>query len=480
MFAQSIILTPVIIKVSGTETYGIYVLLISYLGIAFGVSSFGVGISAKRWLPSAESMIEKSKLFYPQLWFQFITVSSIALITILLANIYKDKITDSFQDFNFWMIFVYLITYTLYSQMTDYFRYTHRMGIFNIATVAQPYIFIFTAILIYWITSTLNPATLVLSIVASSTVVGVLLSVKAINEMRIIFSLPRAVELKKEIKLGFPLVLSYLVDVILSSGDRYIIAMLLTVRDVGMYSPAYALGSLAMVLPKVFGVVLPPLIAKKVDAGDDDGAKKLLDGAARTFLIVSIPFSIGAFFLGKPILQIYTNKEIADAAWPVISIVAVASIFYGLILIKSNILFVRLNTAYLFKVNLLASVMNIFLNIVLISIFRNVIVSAVATLASYWLSYTVLSRTLVSDPANFKISAAWLVRILASSVCMGMILMIINKFIPSSSLISILGLFFIGFIVYSLLIFSQLTIRTEIIYIIDSIFLGKKNNSSNY
>ena len=49
VFAQGLVLTPLIIKVAGTETYAWYVLLASYLSIMVGISSFGVGINAKRW-----------------------------------------------------------------------------------------------------------------------------------------------------------------------------------------------------------------------------------------------------------------------------------------------------------------------------------------------------------------------------------------------------------------------------------------------
>lgn len=469
VFAQSIILTPIIIKVSGTEVYGAYVLLLSYLGIVFGVSSLGVGISAKRWLPSTTSAIERAERFYPQFWFQLISCAILAILTVIFAYRYVDTTAGLLRGLNIWLILSYLFSYAIYSQISDYFRYTHRIGVFNLATVAQPYLYIFIAISIYKVSNVLSPRTLVISMVASSVVVGVLLFVKSSREIGIIFQLPNLSELKREIKLGFPLVLSYLVDVILSSGDRYVIAFLLSVRDVGMYSPAYALGSLAMVLPKVFGVVLPPLIAQRIDSADEQGARRLLNSAAKTFLIVSVPYIIGAAILGKAILQIYANAEIADVAWPVISIVAVASVFYGLILIKANILFVRLDTGYLFRINLLSSVLNILLNIVLIKLFGNVIVSAVATLVTYLISYILLSRRLEEDSVSFSIEVNWLLRIVACALGMGLSLVLISEFMPTHSLMYIVIAMILGLVVYLLLTLSQVSIRSELFAITKSL-----------
>ena len=39
---QWVLLIPVIIKTSGVELYGNYILLVSMLGFIFGISSFGV------------------------------------------------------------------------------------------------------------------------------------------------------------------------------------------------------------------------------------------------------------------------------------------------------------------------------------------------------------------------------------------------------------------------------------------------------
>lgn len=402
VFAQGLVLTPIVIKVAGAETFGAYVLLISYMGIMFGISSMGVGVSAKRWLPSTEGAAERAARFYPQFWFQMLSVLFLATLSALAYAALATSTKWQFAGFSAWMIPMYLLAYTLYSQGTDYFRYTHRMGIFNISTVAQPYLFVFLAVGIYWATDILNIGSLLVSLIIACASVGGLMFVGVHREIGLPWCLPDRPGIGKEIKLGFPLVLAYLVDVILSGGDRYIIAAVLSVRDVGAYVPAYALGSLAMVLPKVFGVVLPPLISQRIDAGDDEGARNLSEGAARVFLLISVPYALGAMILGKDVLSLYANQEVAQVAWPVIPIVAVASIFYGLILLKANILFVRMKTGVLMQVNVMSAILNTGLNVILLQLFRDVVMAAVATLASYAFTYFLVARKLRDDRADFS------------------------------------------------------------------------------
>ena len=66
VYMKGIILMPIIIKTVGVTIYGGFVLFSSILGIAFGLSSFGAGFRAKRFMPSAGNMQARRELFYPQ------------------------------------------------------------------------------------------------------------------------------------------------------------------------------------------------------------------------------------------------------------------------------------------------------------------------------------------------------------------------------------------------------------------------------
>lgn len=419
VFIQGLILTPIVLKVAGPEVYGAYLLVLSYLGIMFGVSSLGVGATSRRILPGCEAVEDRIRLFFPPFTFHLLVVSGVAMFSMLAFELGHAFGVLSISGFSSWMIPAYLVFYVLYSQTTDYFRFTHRLGIFNAATIAQPYLFIGIALTIYSLTDALNPGTLILSATIAFSMVAIPQLFLLHKEIGLGFQLPRWEELRAEIRIGFPLILSYFVDVILAGGDRYIIAVMLSVRYVGFYAPAYTIGSLALVLPKVFGVVLLPLLSQRVDAGDVAGARRLIAGATRVFLLVSVPFVVGAWVLGEAVLRIYATDEIAREAWPVIPLVALGMIFYGLVLINTNLLFVRLRTGEMFCIYSGLAVLNIVLNIVLLKFFAHVAVAAIATLLGYLISYVWLMRRLRDDELAFPIDHVWLARLLVAACVMG-------------------------------------------------------------
>ena len=81
---QGVLLIPVIIKTSGVELYGNYILLVSMLGFIFGISSFGVSFRCYRFLPSAINKQEKQTLFLPQFSFHLLSITLLSLFLIAI------------------------------------------------------------------------------------------------------------------------------------------------------------------------------------------------------------------------------------------------------------------------------------------------------------------------------------------------------------------------------------------------------------
>jgi len=211
VFVQGLVLTPIIIKVAGPEIYGAYILCISYMSIMYGISSMGVGINAKRWLPSTMDMENRAARFFPQFWFQMLSVFSLAIFSVAVYISFVPTQQWLLSGFSVWMVPAYLLTYTLYSQGADYYRYTHRVGVFTVSIVAQPYLYVFLATGIWWTTNVLNIGSLVVSLSVACAAVGVVLLLKIYREIGLQLRLPSRLDLGREIKVGFPLILSYLV-----------------------------------------------------------------------------------------------------------------------------------------------------------------------------------------------------------------------------------------------------------------------------
>ena len=183
------------------------------------------------------------------------------------------------------------------------------------------------------------------------------------------------------------MVLVYLVDFILNSSDQYVITAFISITAVGYYHSAYAMGSLIVLLPKITGVVLPPLPAKAVDSGNEAEARHMVNYTVKGLLMAAIPFVVGSAVMSKTLLTLLANAEVAAKAFLVTPIVALGTLFYGLNIILANVFFVRLKTTVIFKINAIAAIMNLGLNLLIIYFFPNILVAAVTTLLIYFVLY---------------------------------------------------------------------------------------------
>ena len=469
IMAQGLFLAPIIIKTQGPQVYGEYMLLISYLGIMFGLSSMGLGVSAKRWLPGRAAALDREEIFLPQFWFQVLSSLALGVGSAVAYACLLHMGVLQFSPFAPWLIPAYLVAHTVFSQGADYFRNTHRLTVFNVSTVIQPYLFISLALGIYYYTGLLTIESLLSSLVTATAIVGTLLMAKIFREIKLHFRVFQWRELLGEMRLGFPLTLGFLVDTLLVGGDRYIIAAMLSVRDAGTYAPAYALGGLIMVLPRTFGVVLPPLISHRIDAGDIAGAKRLSETAARVFLAVALPYIAGAAILGKDILALYTSPGVAQSAWPVTPLIAIASTFCGLVLIKANVAFVRLRTGLLFRINSASLVLSLLLNVGLLTLLPDVAMAALAALVGYVASYMWLANALADESASFTVDWRWLLRITLATGCMLAVLVCARDGLANSNAAALAAEVLGGIVVYTLLMFAQRPVRVEIMQFIRAV-----------
>jgi len=475
IYAQGIILMPIIIKTAGATVYGGYALIAMTIGFLFGISSFGVGFKRARFLPSAVDMEARRKLFYPQMLFQIASITLLSLILILLSPLIEKMLIKKGIDFFIWLAILYLFLYMFFSQTTDYFRYTGRMKYFNYATVSLPYLNILLVLLVCYFFRRLNVNLLISANLFSVGLITILLIFKIANEIG--FKLPtvKIREIIEDVKLGFPLLLGYVIDFILSGSDRYVIVSLITVTAVGYYSPAYALGSLVVFFPKVSGVVLPPLLSKAVDNGKKEEAQVMVNYTIKGFLLIAIPFVIGSCVLSKQLLILLANAEVAKNAFLVVPIVAMGILFYGLNIILSNVLFVKMKTTVMLKANILAACTNLILNIIFIYLFRNILVAALTTLFSYFLVFFYMYRIVTIDWA-VCFDSKTISKSLVASVLMGMVLLWIPSQLglDANRFINILGEVIIGTAIYVVMLFILGVFSSKELFYLKNAFLQQR------
>jgi len=444
---------PIIIKTIGVKVYGGYGILTSIVGFVMGISSLGVGFRRSRFLPSARDNHERQALFYPQLSFNF---ASLMLASMLLIFVYPALDNYFFKGevlFSIWLIVPYYIFYFLYGQTTDYFRYTHRINYFNFSTLTFACLNVTLILLFYSLAFNLTINVLFTIQIISSILVALPLTIKMVQEIGFRFAIPNLEFIAEDIKLGFPLVLVYLVDYVLIFSDRYVIAAFMSIAAVGYYNAAYALGSVIVLLPKISGVVLPPLISQAVDTGNESEAQSMVNYTIKGFLLVAIPFVVGSAVMSKSLLTLLANAEVADKAFLVTPIVSLGIIFYGLNIIFSNILFVRLKTTAIFKMNCIAGIINLGFNLLVFYFMKNILIAAISTFLSYFVAFVFIHRVVVVDwPIDYDRKA--IMKSIVASLVMGVVLYLTSLLLESGSprVSVVIGEIIIGIVVYCLMI----------------------------
>ena len=444
---------PIIIKTIGVQVYGGYSILVTIVGFIIGISSLGVGFRCNRFLPSAPDPETCRALFYPQFIFRFASLMLLSLVLIWSYPTLDKLLFKGDVKFSIGLVLPYFIFYFMYSQTTDYFRYTHRIGFFSLATLSYACFNIAFILILFSLAYKLTINVLFILQIISAVLVAIPLTLKMVREIGFTVTLPNIPQLVKDIKLGFPLVMVYLVDFILNSSDRYVVTAFISVTAVGYYNSAYAMGSFIALLPRITGVVLPPLLSKAVDTANEVEARHMVNYTVKGFLMMAIPFVVGSAVMSKSLLTLLANAEVAANAFLVTPIVALGTLFYGLNIILSNVLFVRLKTKVILKMNAIAAIMNLGLNILIFYFLPNILVAAVTTLLSYVVAFIFIYRVTATEwPIDFDLTI--ILKSVTASLCMGMVLIWISSRLVHGSpgLSFVMGEIVVGIIIYCLII----------------------------
>jgi len=186
--------------------------------------------------------------------------------------------------------------------------------------------------------------------------------------------------LKQMLKFGLPLIPLQLGSWVLSVSDRYLIGWQIDYSAVGIYSVGYQLGMLVnLIIIMPFSIAWGPFMFKVYK---EDNAREIY---ARTIIYTSFAGLFFAFFISifsKEILVLFTSSPEYMQARPIIILVAISYVIYGMYFVFTTGLNVTKKTIYFPFIILVAAVFNIVSNYFLIPVY-GILVPAIVTLVSY-------------------------------------------------------------------------------------------------
>ncbi|MDD5258631.1 MAG: lipopolysaccharide biosynthesis protein [bacterium] len=390
---QGLILLPVLVKNYGITIYGGYVLLKTGVEFLCVVSSLGVGFKYKRFVPSTAEPQERNRLFYPQFYFQLFVLMLVFAFLMGLDGSIKKTIYHNEINFSMGLICLVILVKFMSSQIAHFFRFTHRINILIYSAIANSLllvIFVLIGIFVY------NEKTINVVLQAeiySSLLAYSYVTIKLLREIG--FSIPalKVKQIIEDIRLGIPLIFSYILEFIMYSSDRYIIGGLLSANAVGLYSPAHSVGGVIGVVPKALNMSLLPSLAKATDEKKSHEVRNTLHYSIKLFLVIAIPFIAGSLVVGKDVLALFTNWQVAEASFWCVPFIALGILFYGINLILTNLLLIQLRTKMLFYVNMISGTISLTLNLIFISIYKSILVAAITSFISFFISFSIVNIT---------------------------------------------------------------------------------------
>ena len=207
-------------------------------------------------------------------------------------------------------------------------------------------------------------------------------------------------------KYGMPLALALLLDIALSTGDRFLIAYFLDNAAVGAYAAGYGVADQSIRLLCMWGAMAgAPLLMEGFEKHGATGVTAPGRSLVRMLVLISFPAAAGLALVAEPLADFMIGEELRDQAKLTIPWIAVAGLLNGLIIYYFSESFqLAKKTALRACLMMIPAVLNVVLNIILLPILglMGAVYSTVASYAIALVIIAVVGRKFIPLPLPFR------------------------------------------------------------------------------
>lgn len=378
---MTLVSLPLIVRALGEESYGSYVLILGGVNLIIGVSNLGLGYGAMRKLPSSIGKVGRGKVFYPQFYANILIAVAIFCLVIILENFTPLGIHLHQYGISMWLIAIYLLIYPLYAQLDLLFKFSENFPYLNILHISLTSSFLLLLFLIF------NSWTPSVNDIFIAHVVSVLFSIgllgyKGIQLVGFKFVLFTKSSFLFDVRHGIPIVMTTITQHVIAVSDRYVIGYHLPLESVAHYAVAATVASMLLFIPRVMAMVIQPHYSKLIDQNNLTQASILASKNTLAWLAIIVPGTIGAFLLGEIFLSLYISPEVGEKGGAILWVLFLGAGFFGIFILFSTILFSAYKTELLFRISVTAALLNVFLNLIFMYFFKDILIAAIATVLS--------------------------------------------------------------------------------------------------
>ena len=192
---------------------------------------------------------------------------------------------------------------------------------------------------------------------------------------------------KQVLIYGMPLAVTFMLGLVVSSSDRFLLGFYMGADAAGQYAVGYDLAQQTIgLLMVVVNLAAAPLVIKALEGFGEEAARQRLVGNAVGLCVIGFPAAAGMIMVGPNISEVFLGEKFRMSAAMLIPWVAVGALLGGLKAFYFDLSFqLGKRTQQQVVVVLIAAVVNVVLNMWWIPLF-GLLGAAYATVVAYGLA----------------------------------------------------------------------------------------------
>jgi O-antigen/teichoic acid export membrane protein len=408
---RGFVLIPVITKILGVDSYGIWAAAIGVIAISASVGGLHLKGSLIRYAtPDSDSL----KVFADTLLLS--TTSGVILAGIVLVVGQLAEWSGPINQPVLGGAVAFVVLVTIISRVIINFpRAKNSVKAYEFFKALQLTLELVFVILIVYLTRSIVGAIYsigVAALVVSGLVIVLFVDVTSLR--------PDLTDARKYLTYSLPMVPKSMSTSLLTNIDKYLILVLLTATEAGIYAVAYGVASLVANLTSVLNPTLYPKVTTAWDEGNMVSIRNLYDTILYWYTVLAVPMVFGIGILADPILRAISTSSVATRGTYLVPLIAVGFLMRGFDNPLSYILNSAEKNTILAKILLVAAATNLALNIVLITTLglQGAVIATLTSQAFITISITYFARKEIS----FRLPGSTFIRALVASGLMATIL----------------------------------------------------------
>ena|GEM_PF-2716713 len=465
-FVASMVLT----RGLGTEQYGLYSYAIWLSALAGYFSNLGLGEMSRRFIPEGigrQSTREPAGFAQLALVFRIATALVVGFAIIISSGYWARLSGDSGDRFIFILVAASILPDALQQALVAIFKGFQKFDYsLYISLVMYPLRLVLIILLVnlgFGVQEIfiLNIATLTLGVLVSFYLLRHLVPLKILFSPSLLSSDRKKEALKYSFAVGGVILIGYLVS---QQAEVFFIGLYCSVEDVGFYTLAFRIGSLAGLLPAAFTYVLLPAIAEQFGKRDMEKMKSIYLNSLRYLMIVALPLATGGIALADSLITVLYGAEYSPAII-LFQIICLPTAIYSISMLSDYFIRGINHPGFLLKTMVIFAILNIGLSYWLIP--RYGILGA--TIANIVIIVPTLPVYTIFIYKKCGIIWPWrdAIKIIIASLVMGVAIYILHNHL--SAILSLVLCIPLGIVIFFIAIFALRVIKEQDLVILKGI-----------